>query len=55
MMKKGAMLSQQCDTNEKWLSNLMPVFRMTALEFIEVKKYHTVEYTGETQVLYFKN
>lgn len=38
MMKKGAMLSQQCDTNAKWLSNLMPVFKMTSLQFIEVKK-----------------
>jgi len=38
MMKKGAMLSQQCDTNAKWLSNLMPVFKMTNLQFIEVVK-----------------
>jgi len=42
-MTKDAMLCQQCDTNYKAIEAIMPVFKKTKLEFMEVKKLHTVE------------
>lgn len=43
LMTKDAMLCQQCDTNYKAIEAIMPVFKKTKLEFMEVKKLHTVE------------
>lgn len=52
IMKPGAMLSQQCNTTEACLENMKQVLGTTKLTSIKIEKVPTLEYTGETAIIY---
>lgn len=51
-MQSGALVSQQCDSKDYEVVKVKKVFEQTSLKFVEVLKVHTVEYTGEIQVIF---
>lgn len=55
LLKEGAHVSQQCDTNEENYKQLIPIFKECDLSYVETKKFPTIEQTGETHVIIFKN